>query len=130
MIQRSGTSEERARPTEQEQAGREANARELAEARRTAVAILSAVASVIVAHALKVSSVGLLAVFAGFIALVMVRVGANRMRARRRDGLVAQDGLDAGARGRLDVEAGVTGGLHHPPAGPRRGKGSCPSTAV
>jgi hypothetical protein len=96
MMQRSNAPDERGRVLEPEMAGREATARELAEARRTAVRIFSAVASVIVAKILKVSIVGVLAVLAGVAVLVVVRVIANRALARRRDRWLDQARPDAG----------------------------------
>jgi hypothetical protein len=60
-----------------------------------------------------VSILGLLAVFAGFIAFVMVRVAANLMRTRQEIACSINRAWTP-ARGRLDVEADVTGGATSP----------------
>ena len=98
-----GAPNERGRATEQELAGREANARQLAEAGRNAVAIVTAVASVIVTAVLKVSFVGLLAVLAGAAALLVLRVGAHRVRTHGRSRPLGRVRVDARVHDRLGV---------------------------
>jgi hypothetical protein len=78
-----GTSVQSKPPDERELAAREATARELAVLGGDSAAALTAVAFVLLDHALHVSVVGLLAVLAAGVAILTFRVSRARLRTQR-----------------------------------------------